>query len=709
MAQFDVKVEIAFTTGPDSASPVWVDVTNDVRGTEGFTITRGRQDEFSDVQAGTLTLRLDNPAGRYTPGNTAGSNWPNIKLRRRIRIRYSDGAGGWYPRYDGYIDSWTPQWDASINKPVCDITATDYIARLGRQLPLRGVVNEEILSDAPCYYFALADASGSVQAAPISTLAGVGYATTQQIGSGVAQILFGYVSPTIGEPQATVANFFPISQANGLFLQSSLTGDAINSLINSTDLTLEGAFQSTTLTFQTIQILGNNSPTQPSFEIGVDATGHVFGSTAGSTITTTQTYLDGKWHHVALTYAGGSTTLTLYVDGVSIGSVVVASSISAGNGFVTAIGGGHGYGSEFNGSLAHIAGYPVALTPARIASHAKAITTGFLAETSDARVARWLGYAGVPSNNIVTQTGSALMAPMDTAGFAVLDLIRAAAEAENGVYFVDTQGRNTWQARRNRYDPTPVQTISNATTADELGDMTLTFAIDDRYMVNDVQIGIPNGSLQRAFSAQSLQDNGIYRDHGRILNLTTDVDALNAATWEVLNRATAIPRAPAILVDLQTTTSLRVGVLALDVSSCVQVTNLPVSAPASTYVCFVEGMVETRTVNTWTVSLITSPVGLYGALAQFDNTTNGRFAWGAGAVIVTGGTAIGTTAVGTLILTTPAGACLTTAAGGIPAATGLERRNRNHHRRTRISDKPADRNHHRARCLGHNCPRPLTK
>ncbi|MFF1776956.1 LamG-like jellyroll fold domain-containing protein [Streptomyces virginiae] len=67
-----VTVEVAFDGGPFSSSYSWTDVSDYVK---GFQVKRGRNTELDRIEAGTLSLSLDNSDGRFTPGKQkAGRN-----------------------------------------------------------------------------------------------------------------------------------------------------------------------------------------------------------------------------------------------------------------------------------------------------------------------------------------------------------------------------------------------------------------------------------------------------------------------------------------------------------------------------------------------------------------------------------------------------------------------------------------------------------
>jgi hypothetical protein len=65
LAQPSVTVEVALDGGPFSTSYTWTDITNWV---QALKVKRGRSYELDRIEAGTLSLTLDNADGRFTPG-----------------------------------------------------------------------------------------------------------------------------------------------------------------------------------------------------------------------------------------------------------------------------------------------------------------------------------------------------------------------------------------------------------------------------------------------------------------------------------------------------------------------------------------------------------------------------------------------------------------------------------------------------------------
>lgn len=129
-------VEVAFASNP-TGLPVWVDISAYV---EAFSITRGRQRELDRVQAGTLSLRLNNMTRRFDPTNAAGPYFGNILPMRRIRVRatYNNTA---FPLYSGYVESWGQEWhgwqDAVVTVTASDAFMVLNLAQVNTSFPIQ--------------------------------------------------------------------------------------------------------------------------------------------------------------------------------------------------------------------------------------------------------------------------------------------------------------------------------------------------------------------------------------------------------------------------------------------------------------------------------------------------------------------------------------------------------------------------------------------
>lgn len=84
-----VAVEAAFGSSLAdvlSTGGTWTDITQYTDINAGISITRGAEDETSQIQAGTCTLQLDDSDGRLTPENTSSPYYPNVVDGVPLRI-----------------------------------------------------------------------------------------------------------------------------------------------------------------------------------------------------------------------------------------------------------------------------------------------------------------------------------------------------------------------------------------------------------------------------------------------------------------------------------------------------------------------------------------------------------------------------------------------------------------------------------------------
>lgn len=105
---------------PDTIS--WTDISQRVDMIQGISITRGASDEIGSIDVGTLSARLNNDDGRFTPGNPASPYSPYVRRNAPIRCAVTTttprtGSGPW-PLIqladdfdDGVVDS--ALWGAS--------------------------------------------------------------------------------------------------------------------------------------------------------------------------------------------------------------------------------------------------------------------------------------------------------------------------------------------------------------------------------------------------------------------------------------------------------------------------------------------------------------------------------------------------------------------------------------------------------------------
>jgi len=152
----------------------WVSITSKVRMPAGITVTRGRNNEASDPDPGTLAFTVDNSDGRFTIGNTAGVYGANFK--RWVQCRYTVNGS---VRFVGYVQAAPVAWNGTT-RALSDVTIScvDALATMAMSPNLRSWASALIGALTPTYWWTLGDAEGSVNAAPSAgpaTLTGTFY------------------------------------------------------------------------------------------------------------------------------------------------------------------------------------------------------------------------------------------------------------------------------------------------------------------------------------------------------------------------------------------------------------------------------------------------------------------------------------------------------------------------------------------------------
>lgn len=94
-----VRVEVAFESAPDDPVQRWIDISPYVRLADGVTYSRGRADEYADVEPGRLAFTVNNADGRFTYGNTGSPYFPG---RNIVAADALTNTAAWFTAGFGY-------------------------------------------------------------------------------------------------------------------------------------------------------------------------------------------------------------------------------------------------------------------------------------------------------------------------------------------------------------------------------------------------------------------------------------------------------------------------------------------------------------------------------------------------------------------------------------------------------------------------------
>lgn len=494
----------------------------------------GRADEFAQSQPATLALTLENTDGTFSTLGAGFGSGPfglgpfggHIPLvpTQKIRVKVTKGATtrDWFTGSINTLDLGWPgggQTQAEVT-----VTAADFLADLARR-PMRSMLEEEILLDSPTAYYTLGEAEGSTSAGDTSGNAAAPLTIT---GTGAAL--------AFGNGTGPVDGLSAVTFAGGQYLDG-VSAD----WIGTGDWTIEcvvAIASAPAVAVSVLELLSGDDR----LGLNVLSSGRPQGVNGASVNNTSTVVTDGSLHHLAVTSDGA--LLKLYVDGVFGGTPSVSTPL-AGPITQLRIGAGTAFTTPMSGAVASVSLTPSALSADRIADHA-AIALSTLTETTDARITRLAGYAGLTATT--DSPSGQVMGAQSTTGSSLFDAMQTVATAEGGFLYANGSGDLHMQGRYYRGLRTTADLTLGETDPGE--DTKVTW--DTQQQINQVTVTRTGGAAQTypvlspgtPVSAQSLE-----------LAVDTDENALAAAQWVVSKHQDTSPRIGGVDLDLLTSTN----------------------------------------------------------------------------------------------------------------------------------------------------------
>jgi hypothetical protein len=308
----------------------WVDVTEDLRMSSGVDISRGRQDEASEVNPGKCTLVLNNRHGKYSEFNPDGPYYGRITKNTPIRVSVAPfGDGVYYPRFAGEVSKWPPRWDISDTDVWVPIEAAGILRRL-RSGSERAVsaLQRYITFNEPSGYWPLTDGETAIQGAPvfgsfpfraIASGGGALFKNQPDWGKGT---LAPWMEPVINlAPQSSGEMFVPAEKNN----QSTWSVDYFRSgtgyigTLSAFDIGDRSDDDPVTIW----SVIANSTTADVQLYVGV--TGETTSSLTQLQDLNSPGIFDGNPHHIRLTCGPNATVSTstdyvLYIDGEEVAS-----------------------------------------------------------------------------------------------------------------------------------------------------------------------------------------------------------------------------------------------------------------------------------------------------------------------------------------------------------------------------------------------------
>lgn len=113
-----------------TAGSNWTDITQYVRLDSPISITRGRQDNISQVQPGKATFTVENNTGMFTP-QKEGAAW-KTDMGYRVQINVADESGTMHTRFDGQIAQLNAAPSVNGEENLVTVSCTDVLGFLNR-------------------------------------------------------------------------------------------------------------------------------------------------------------------------------------------------------------------------------------------------------------------------------------------------------------------------------------------------------------------------------------------------------------------------------------------------------------------------------------------------------------------------------------------------------------------------------------------------
>lgn len=481
-----------------------------------------------------------------------------------------------HPRFFGLVQDWPTSWKGLHS--TATITCTDLLTWANIVKQLQPMLVQEVLLDRPNVYYPLTEPSDSLSAGNLSGTVGVGSLSITQAGSGGTLEFAAGAGPN-GLPCPV---FTPASSSAGKYLSANV-GQSFTDANASFRVRMECWFSTSTADRVLLALTSSDAETKTVVSLSgsgaIQVQNQSPGSALVSTVWATGNLADGALHHLIYNEFGGEVT----VDGTTY----TMSNFNPPDLRLLYVGGFQD-ARLWNGTISHLALYVRSLTTAELTPHYTTGTTGNAGESASARMSRLASYVGLA----VTTQGSVFDAVASQAelGRSALEHMRDIERTESGKLLTNRSSGTPliFQSRDLRYNPVAALSLTYA----DLETDDVEYAYDDQKVVNAVTASRPGGATQRVISQTSIDAYGEKPEDLQLLK-STDNSTADAANWLVSRYADPPPEVRQIPVEAYSMpVATYRALLDADVSTVLDLTDLPDQAPASTATAIVEGYTE---------------------------------------------------------------------------------------------------------------------
>ena len=240
-------------------------------------------------------------------------------------------------------------------------------------------------------------------------------------------------------------------------------------------------------------------------------------------------------------------------------------------------------------------------------SNVTTVTGGTAGQTTAQRVQSILTMIAWPAAFTSIGTGATTCVVDPGTTRTVLGAIQTAEFTEQGAFYIDANGVATFKGRQFVYDAQSASPTVFNQTGTGINYAGITFALDDKTIVNKASVTRIGGTTQTYSDATSIAQYFTRSITATDMLMQTDANALSLATAYVDSRKETSIRIETITLDL-VTPSYTAGVtaaLSLDFFDTVDITNEQPGGSTIQKKLQVQGIAHNITPNTWTTTIAT--------------------------------------------------------------------------------------------------------
>lgn len=576
--------------------------------------------------------------------------------------------GWWYPLYAGFTEDIPSTWSMSGTYGTINPSTADAFSLLS-QLTLQDALTMELNAKSPRYLYTLADpaeataysdTTGNFPALPPAAskygpgLVAAGTAITAASPTGVYTGATGTVvtltNTSPGANSTSPASFLNLG-ATGILGPQGTTFSRI--------LAFRYTGPTPAVEVDLWSAIDNHHGANPGSQLRawIDTSGHVnvnmsSFANGGVTLTSTTPVADSNWHLLVFgqdAVGGSNTTFFLSVDGAFTNgdasgggghgspffpTGIVSDAVGA---FVDGVV-GNTTNFVFKGDLSYVGEMAQAYTATDCTNLYTAWRSAAAGESTGARYARILRYAGYTGPTSIQTGQTTSMGPANTDGQDVVTALQGVVDTENGAHFIAADGTPTFLGRAARYDAlTPAIVFGERADLGEWPYEDVQTVWDTTHLGN--KIAVTQESTSQVFYAVDLPSVAAYfpRTLARTVNTSSDLEAQDAANYLKSRYRKPLMRVSSMTLHPAANPALWPALLGMELSTRSRVMRRPPGLTASQMETFVENIAWTLTDDadaTCVLQMSPADTTLYGLWAAWHTTLATSPAAGASTITV---------------------------------------------------------------------------